>query len=95
MHLLTRLHPPPPPLDAAPHVFRYAWYTARVPHRVNETDEGSMQSDLLPGNSTSLVPTSTGRIYMPAKPTVEEPQSPAATAAARAAAEKIVEQRAP
>ena len=63
-------HPPPrsamdaymklalPALDANPKVYRYAWFTSRnVPNRMNGG------SNLLPFNSSSLEPTSTGKIY--------------------------------
>jgi hypothetical protein len=47
-----------PYLDGADEVFRYAWFTSR--NRPNEQNGGS---NLLPWNSASRVPTSTGRIY--------------------------------
>jgi len=51
-----------PMLDESEAVFRYAWFTARnAPNNMNGG------SNLLPYDSTSTVPTSTGKIYMPAE----------------------------
>ena len=47
-----------PKLDASASVFRYAWFTSRNPP--NTMNGGS---NLLPFNSTSTTPTSTGKIY--------------------------------
>merc|ERR1712186_185149 len=64
-------HPPPrtamdafmtealPLLDASDDVFRYAWFSAR--NKPNEMNGGS---NLLPYDSASVEPTSTGQIYM-------------------------------
>ncbi len=49
-----------PALDASDDVFRYAWFTAR-----NAPDQFVGGSNLLPANSSSTVPTSTGRLYDP------------------------------
>ena len=45
-------------LDSSDDVFRYAWFSAR-----NGPNEQNGGSNLLPFNSTSTEPTSTGRIY--------------------------------
>jgi len=47
-----------PYLDSSEHVFRYAWYAAR-----NAPNEQNGGSNLLPYDSDSLTPTSTGKIY--------------------------------
>jgi len=47
-----------PYLDSSEHVFRYAWYAAR-----NAPNSQNGGSNLLPYDSDSLTPTSTGKIY--------------------------------
>lgn len=47
-----------PFLDASPDIFRYAWFTSR-----NSPNAQNGGSNLLPYDSDSLVPTSTGKIY--------------------------------
>lgn len=48
-----------PFLDNSKDVFRYAWFTAR-----NAANGGNGGSNLLPSDSDSTKPTSTGKIYM-------------------------------
>jgi len=47
-----------PALEASPAIFRYSWFTARDP-----PSQFVGQSNLLPSNSSSLTPTSTGILY--------------------------------
>jgi len=47
-----------PFLDASPDIFRYAWYSSR-----NQPNDQNGGSNLLPFDSDSMVPTSTGNIY--------------------------------
>eukprot|EP00662_Eupelagonemidae_sp_cell21_P027126 gene27126-41979_t len=47
-----------PYLDGSDDVFRYAWFTSR-----NQPNEQNGGSNLLPWDSLSMEPTSTGHIY--------------------------------